>query len=478
MSQLLSSLLGTELIVDNFAGGGGASAGIESALGRTVDIAINHDREAVAMHIANHPATEHHCEDVFSVAPREVTRGEAVGLAWFSPDCKHFSKAKGGKPVSKKIRGLAWVVVRWARDVRPRVIILENVEEFQTWGPLIATPDGERPDPTRRGETFQLWVRQLQDLGYMVEWRELRASDYGAPTSRKRLFVVARCDGLPITWPEPTHGPGRTPYRTAAECIDWSIPCPSIFLRPRPLADATLKRIARGVRRYVVEAAEPFIVTMRGTSAAHIEASASSIHEPLRTINARGLHHALAVPTLIQTSYGERPGQAPRVPGLDKPLGTIMAQGQKHALVAAFLARHYGGHENDGADLRIPMHTITSQDHHALVHAFLIAYYGNEKEGVALDEPMRTVVSRDRFALVTVQGEPYYIADIGMRMLAPHELARAQGFPTDYILDAEIDGKRLGKTAQVRMIGNSVCPPLAAALVRANFVQQSLAVAA
>lgn len=468
---LLSSLLGQELVVDNFAGGGGASTGIEAALGRSVDIAINHDSEAIAMHTANHPATEHYCEDVFSIDPAAVTQGQPVGLAWFSPDCKHFSKAKGGKPVSKNVRGLAWVVIRWAESVRPRVIMLENVEEFQTWGPLLE--DG-RPDPNRKGETFREWVGQLRALGYAVEWRELKAADYGTPTSRKRLFVIARCDSQPITWPEPTHGKGRKAYRTAAECVDWSIPCPSIFERDRPLADATLRRIARGVRRYVVEAAEPFIVGVGGRMGQTLKRGVFS--REFQTITSKG-DAALVVPTLIKTSYGERKGQAPRVPGLEKPIGTIMAQGQKHALIAAFLARHYGGHENDGSDLRIPFHTITAKDHHSLVHAFLIKYYGVDQNPEML-APLHTVTTRDRFALVTVQGEQYYIADIGMRMLAPHELFRAQGFRSDYIINPIVRGKPLTKSAQTRMCGNSVCPPLAEALVRANYVEHSQALAA
>lgn len=471
MTPLMSMLIGEELVVDNFAGGGGASTGIEAAIGRSVDIAINHDAEAIAMHTANHPGTEHYCEDVFSIDPLTVTQGHPVGLAWFSPDCKHFSKAKGGKPVSKNVRGLAWVVVRWAEAVRPRVIMLENVEEFQTWCPLLE--DG-RPDPERKGETFREWVGKLRALGYIVEWRELKAADYGTPTSRKRLFVIARCDGQPIVWPIPTHGKGRLPYRTAAECIDWSIPCPSIFERARPLADATLRRIARGVKRYVIEAAEPFIVGVGGRMGQTLERGVLS--QGFQTITSKG-DAALVVPTLIQTSYGERKGQAPRVPGLEKPVGTIMAQGQKHALVAAFLARHYGGHENDGSDLRIPMHTVTTQDHHSLVHAFLIKYYGVDQNPEML-EPLHTVTTKHRFALVTVQGEQYYIADIGMRMLAPHELFRAQGFRSDYIINPMVKGKPLTKTAQIRMCGNSVCPPLAEALVRANYVEQLQALAA
>jgi len=474
-----------ELIVDNFAGGGGASTGIELALGRHVDVAINHDPEAVAMHALNHPQTAHHCESVWDVDPLAVTQGRPVGLAWFSPDCKHFSKAKGGKPRDKRIRGLAWVAVRWAALVRPRVIILENVEEFQTWGPLRA--DGS-PCPVRRGHTFRDFVRQLQEKGYAVEWRELRACDYGAPTTRKRLFLIARRDGRPIVWPTPTHGaPGsasvkaRTlkPWRTAAECIDWSIPCPSIFERSRPLAEATMRRIARGVQRYVIEAAKPFVVPTPAGLVAPVMteiANASSprcmaADEPLRTICAetRGGHHALIAPTLIQIGYGEREGQAPRVPGLDKPLGTVVAGGGKHALVCAFLAKHFGGnYTGPGAALDGPMHTVTTQDHHALVCAFLTKYYGEGGQDQHIGGPLHTIPTVDRFGLVTVEQQQYRIADIGMRMLEPRELYRAQGFPESYQIAPVIGGKPLPKRAQVRMCGNSVSPPLAAALVRAN----------
>jgi DNA (cytosine-5)-methyltransferase 1 len=323
---MLLRLHSDDLVVDNFAGGGGASLGIEWATGRSPDIAINHDPEAVAMHAENHPSTQHHCESIWDVDPAEAVSGRRVALAWFSPDCKHFSKAKGGKPVDKNIRGLAWVVIRWAKTVRPRVIVLENVEEFRTWGPL--GNDG-RPCPARRGLTFRRWIRELKACGYVVEYRELRGCDFGAPTIRKRLFLVARCDGEPIAWPEPTHGPGLTPHRIAAECVSWEIPCRSIFRRKRPLVDNTMRRIARGVQRYVVDAAEPFLV-------------------PRLSI----------VPTLIQTGYGERSGQVPRVPGLGRPLGTVVAGGVKHALVAAFLAKHYGarptGGWNGGTDLPRP----------------------------------------------------------------------------------------------------------------------------
>jgi site-specific DNA-cytosine methylase len=324
-----------ELIVDNFAGGGGASTGIKLAIGRDVDVAVNHDEEAVLMHLANHPNTQHYCEDVWNVDPKAACGGQPVGLAWFSPDCKHFSKAKGTKPVSKNVRGLAWLAVKWAKAVKPRIIMLENVEEFVTWGPL--GPD-QRPCPKRKGQTFARWVSELKRLGYVVSWRELRACDFGAPTIRKRLFLVARCDGKPIQWPKPTHGPGLIPYRTAADCIDWSIPCPSIFDRERPLAENTMRRIARGVMKYVVNAPKPFIVPVTHSTQSNVH----PIDEPMRTVTtAKGGELALVVPTLVQTGYGERAGQAPRALDIGKPLGTIVGNG-KHALVAAFLAKHNG----------------------------------------------------------------------------------------------------------------------------------------
>jgi DNA (cytosine-5)-methyltransferase 1 len=397
------------------------------------------------------------------------------------------------------VRGLAWVVIRWAKRVRPRVIMLENVEEFADWGPL--TDDG-KPCPLRKGKTFNLWLNQLRRFGYRVEHRELRACDYGAPTTRKRLFVIARCDGLPIVWPEPTHGPGRLPYRTAAECIDWSLPCPSIFERARPLAENTLRRIARGVMKYVVNSGDPFIVPLTHTGDARVH----PIDEPVRTLTtAKGGELTLCAPTLVQTGYGEREGQAPRVPGIDKPLGTVVAGGQKHALVAAFLAKHYGGNETPGTALGRAIDTITTQDHHALVastitklrgtntghatdeplqtiaargthfaevRALLMKYYGSDQDP-KLREPLHTVTTRDRFGLVTVHGEQYAIADIGMRMLQPRELYRAQGFPDSYVIEFEHKGRPLPKHAQVRMCGNSVCPPIAAALVRANFAHEA-----
>lgn len=471
------------LIIDSFAGGGGTSTGIEMALGRSPDIAINHNAEALRMHEANHPNTRHYASNVWDVDPLEATRGVPVALFWMSPDCTYHSKARGGKPhrdrnKARRIRGLPWVAVRWAKAVRPAVICMENVEEIADWGPM--GTDG-RPCPLRKGFTFRRFVAMLSNCGYTVDWRELVAADYGAPTTRKRLFLVARCDGREIVWPEPTHGKGRPqPWRAAAECIDWSIPCPSIFTRDRPLAENTLRRIARGIQRFVIDEPAPFIVPAGDGIAGpffteHANASNQRnfpADEPLRTIcaNVKGGHFALVAPTLIQTRNGEADGQAPRVLDIRQPLNTITAHGSQGALVAAFLARHYGGHENDGSTLRLPMHTITTQDHHALVHAFLVAYYGNEKDGGRMGDPMRTITTKERYGLVTVHGQDYRIADIGMRMLQPRELYNAQGFPPDYIIERDAHGVPFTKTAQVRMCGNSVSPPVAAAIVRANLV--------
>lgn len=495
-----------ELTVDLFAGGGGASTGIEQATGRHVDIAVNHDRQAVSMHEANHPQTQHFVSDVFEVDPLAVTAGRTVGLLWASPDCKHFSKAKGGKPRSKKIRALADVIVVWAEKVRPRIICMENVEEFKTWGELDA--EGY-PIPEKAGQLFDAWRRKIEALGYVGEFRELRACDYGAPTIRKRLFGIFRCDGQPIAWPTPTHtenpakGSGLLPYRTAADCIDWSLACPSIFERDRPLADATLRRIAHGLKRYVIEAGKPYVVRIGHTGQGD-GGKVHSVTAPLTTVTSKA-EHLLCSPTLVQADYGERPGQAPRVPGLGKPLGTVVAGGGKHALVAAFLAKHFGGEPQAGktsTDLRRPAPTVLAQggpqalvtthlaklrgtsnsanaaeplgtvsaqgQHHAEVRALLIKYYGSQQDP-KLDGPLHTVTTKPRFGLVTVAGHDYEIADIGMRMLQPRELYRAQGFPETYIIDQGADGQRLPKDAQVRMCGNSVCPPLARAIVAANF---------
>lgn len=473
-----------ELIVDCFAGGGGASLGIEQAIGRPVDIAINHSREAIAMHKRNHPRTFHYCQDIRKIDPIQATGGRRVGMLWASPDCTHFSRAKGGKPRSKNIRGLAWVVTKWAEAVRPRVIFLENVVEFQTWGPLGAD---DKPDKSRRGETFAEWVATLEALGYAVEWRPMVAADYGAPTSRRRLFVIARCDGEPITWPEETHSPAN--YVSASTIIDWSIPVPSIFDRKRPLAPNTLARIARGIRKYVLECDDPFIVPTGGRlGAASISSyygtstgravtrplptiTAQSVHqyvmsafvtpvthqgdkrvhdikEPLRTVTGanRG-EFALAVPTLIQTGYGERPGQKPRVLDLAKPLGTVVAGGAKHAIATAFITKHYTG--VTGQELNKPIGTVTAIDHHSLTVAFLNKHLGEVPP-------------------INIGGEDYQITDIGMRMLQPRELFNAQGFPADYEIDFEFEGKALTKTKKIALAGNSVCPPIAHAIVDAS----------
>jgi DNA (cytosine-5)-methyltransferase 1 len=491
-----------ELIIDLFAGGGGASTGIEAALGRPVDIAINHSPIALAVHAKNHPGTKHLTCDIWEARPADVTGGRPVGLLWASPDCTHFSNAKGGKPRSQKIRSLAWVVVRWASAVRPRVIFLENVREFQTWGPL--GPDG-KPDKARMGITFRRWLKELRSLGYQVDYRVLNACDYGAPTRRKRLFLVARCDGAPIVWPEPTHGNGLLPFRTAAECIDWTLDCPSIFGRKKPLAEKTLWRVAQGIRKFVLETPEPFIVKVNHGKR---QARNHSIHDPLSTITAGQRGHALVAPTLVQTGQGERAGQRPRFLNIQAPLGTVVACGQRHALVAAFLAKHYGdplrksgGGVVLGSDLGQSLDTITATDHHSLaavclakfrgthenqpssadvgeplptttaggmhvaeVRAFLTAYYSTDG-GQSLKDPLRTVTTKDRLGLVTVMGVDYQIADIGLRMLQPEELLI--GNFGDYAKQYDISAAPT-KEAKIRLIGNSVCPDVAAALVRAN----------
>lgn len=645
-----------EIIVDNFAGGGGASTGIEMAIGRSVDIAINHDVNAVAMHTTNHPDTLHYCESVFDIDPKQATAGNPVGLAWFSPDCRHFSKAKGSKPVAREIRGLAWIVLRWALAVHPRVMMLENVEEFKTWGPLLIDENGDqRPDPKRAGETFAAFVgmlgagiesahpalteacdflgiapnssdalRLVNGLGYEVDSREMRACDYGAPTIRKRFFMVMRRDGKPIVWPEPTHGEptspavqaGRlAPWRTAAECIDWTIPAPSIFDRKKPLAENTLKRIARGIQRFVIDSASPFIVKCNHTSnktsydcfrgqalgeplqtitkthgyalaVPHLTkfrtgATGQPVTEPVPTVTAGtskrpgGNGHALGIveaaiapfvgrqfgasvghradepsatitaggggksqlvtPTLIQMGYGERRGQEPRVLRLDNPLGTVTAGGNKFATVSAFLAKHYGGNYSGpgigldepvhsvttvdhhavvaahlmvnntghlGGTLDNPAHTITTGNHHAAITSHLVKLRGTCRDGQPTGEPMPTVTAgglhvggvkttlavdeydehraqqtleflreycgEDCDGLVKIGGITYRIVDIGMRMLQPHELYRAQGFPEWYIIDQDYQGKKYAKDKQVARCGNAVPPPFAEALVRAN----------
>lgn len=541
-----------ELIVDNFAGGGGASTGIELATGYSVDIAINHDPEAIKMHKANHPNTKHYCENVWAVDPVKACNGHPVGLAWFSPDCKHFSKAKGGKPKDKNIRGLAWVALRWAGLVRPRVIMLENVEEFKTWGPLNRR---HHPIKSKQGKTFEKFVQQLTDLGYKVEFRELIAADYGAPTMRKRFFMIARCDGKTIVWPEPTHAPADSeevkkgllkPYVGAYTQLDFSLPCPSIFdtseeikekygIRAvRPLAQKTMDRIARGLKKFVLENPEPFIIqcnhggerrpndirepmpTITGkhgygivepymvqckynneaqdvqkpigaltTVGSHLlvepymvqigqtgftKDRSKDVREPLTTIVSKN-EHCLISPTLIQyhseTAQGEVRGQT-----IKDPIMTVDGS-NRYGLVTSFLSKFYKS--GIGQDEREPLHTITtSAGHFGEVRAFLIKYYG-DATGQDIEKPLDTVTTKDRFGLVTIEGVDYQIVDIGLRMLEPRELYGCQGFPDDYIIDHDYTGKTYPRSEQVRRCGNAVCPPIPAALVRANLPELCVA---
>lgn len=548
-------MINGELIVDNFAGGGGASTGIELATGYSVDIAINHDPEAIKMHRANHPNTKHYCENVWAVDPVKACNGHPVGLAWFSPDCKHFSKAKGGKPKDKNIRGLAWVALRWAGLVRPRVIMLENVEEFKTWGPLNRR---HHPIKAKQGKTFERFVQQLRELGYEVEFRELIAADYGAPTMRKRFFMIARCDGKPIVWPEPTHGPADSeevkagllkPYVGAYTQIDFSRPCPSIFdtseeikekygIRAvRPLAQKTMDRIARGLKKFVLDNPEPFIIQCNHGG----ERRPNDIRGPMPTITGKhgygivepkivpyigtnttnhpggncknpihtittGNQQCLISPTLIQyysgTSKDEVRGQS-----IEEPIMTVDGS-NRYGLVTSFLHKYYdGGYTGAGDTVENPLPTVTSWDHNSLcavnliqmnnhcdgrdvkepiptitagdghfgeVRAFLIKYYGSGT-GQDVKEPLDTVTSRDRFGLVTINGTDYKIVDIGLRMLEPKELYGCQGFPDDYIIDHDYTGKTYPRSEQVRRCGNAVCPPIPAALVKANLPELCVA---
>ena len=573
-----------EIIVDNFAGGGGASTGIELATGRVVDIAINHDPDAILMHRTNHPHTTHYQASVWDVDPVEVCRGRNVGLAWFSPDCKHFSKAKGGKPVDKNIRGLAWIVLRWAGTVRPRVIILENVEEFQTWGPV------RKGKPVKKltGQTFRKWLAQLRDLGYDVEWRELVAADYGAPTTRKRFFLVARCDGCPIVWPTPTHAPAgspevkeglRKPWRSAAEIIDWSLPTPSIFdtkesirekynlTAQRPLRPNTMARVARGVDKFVIKTASPFLVVVNHSG----EFRGQDPEEPLQTVTSKhgyGVASPMLAPwTVTNTTnstghpasepvdtartgggggqmflsaslvqYHTEQGERVRGQGLDAPLLTVDAS-NRYGLSAVCLEKYYG--RATGQSAGEPLHTITAKDREGVVAASLSKFYGGVV-GAEMSQPLPTVTSIDHnavqmahmvklkgtnlggpvsepvqtitaggghFGVVTtmvapvspgadlknwpkirellntycgyalkenevilfrISGSLYFMADVGLRMLTPRELYRANGFPDDYIIDRDYTGKEYGKAKQVARCGNAVPPPFATALVRAN----------
>ena len=541
-----------EIIVDNFAGGGGASTGMELATGRVVDIAINHDPDAILMHRTNHPHTTHYQASVWDVDPMEVCRGRPVGLAWFSPDCKHFSKAKGGKPVDKNIRGLAWIVLRWAGTVRPRVIILENVEEFQTWGPV------RKGKPVKKltGQTFRKWLDQLRNLGYDVEWRELVAADYGAPTTRKRFFLIARCDGRPIVWPTPTHAPAdspevkaglRKPWRSAAEIIDWSLPTPSIFdtkesirekynlAAQRPLRPNTMARVARGVDKFVIKTASPFLVVVNHSG----EFRGQDPGEPLQTVTAKhgyGVASPVLAPwTVTKTTnstghpasepvdtartgggggqmflsaslvqYHTEQGERVRGQGLDAPLLTVDAS-NRYGLSTVCLEKYYGTATGQGAGE--PLHTITAKDREGVVAAHMVKLKGTNLGG-PVSEPVQTITAggghfgvvttmiapvspgadlknwpkirellntycgyglkEDEVILFQITGGLYFMADIGLRMLTPRELYRANGFPDDYIIDRDYTGKEYGKAKQVARCGNAVPPPCATARVRAN----------
>ena len=516
-------MINGELIVDNFAGGGGASTGIEMATGYSVDIAINHDPEAIRMHKANHPNTMHYCEDVWQVDPVEACNGHPVGLAWFSPDCKHFSKAKGGKPKDKFIRGLAWVACRWAGLVRPRVIMLENVEEFKTWGPLNRR---HHPIKAKQGKTFEKFVQQLTDLGYEVQFKELVAADYGAPTMRKRFFMIARCDGKSIIWPEPTHGPADSeavkagllkPYVGAYTQLDFSLPCPSIFdtseeikakygIRAvRPLAPKTMERIARGIKKFVIDNADPFLIEIGyGESKGQKNPRAYSIEKPLHTIVAKDKNFLVAP---ILTQYHSYAKDGLRGQGIENPIMTVDGS-NRYGLVTSFLHKYYdGGYKGAGESMEKPLPTVTSWDHNSVVtanliqmnnhcdgrdvrdpiptitagdghfgevRAFLIKYYG-DATGQDIEQPLDTVTTKDRFGLVTIEGVDYQIVDIGLRMLEPRELYGCQGFPDDYIIDHDYTGKTYPRSEQVRRCGNAVCPPIPAALVRANLPELCVA---
>lgn len=578
------------LFVDNFAGGGGASTGIELATGYSVDIAINHDPEAIRMHKANHPNTKHYCENVWAVDPVKACGGHPVGLAWFSPDCKHFSKAKGGKPKDKNIRGLAWVACRWAGLVRPNVIMLENVEEFKTWGPLNRR---HHPIKSKQGKTFEKFVQQLTELGYEVEFRELVAADYGAPTMRKRFFMIARCDGKPIVWPEPTHGPADSeavktgllkPYVGAYTQIDFSRPCPSIFdtseeikekygIRAvRPLAPRTMERIAKGMKKFVLDNPEPFVIqcnhagerkpqdikepmpTITGKHGFGIiepvlapvidkayggnyQGSGSNVGEPIDTITTvdhnrlveailtpymgtnttnhprgncknpihtitTGNQQCLISPTLIQY-HSETTQKGVRGQTIKAPILTVDGS-NRYGLVQSFLKQCTDEKKKeiptakdslktdsddllqsscliqmnnhcDGKNIKDPIPTITAGDgHFGEVRAFLIKYYG-QGTGQSVKDPLDTVTSRDRFGLVTIKGVDYQIVDIGLRMLEPRELYGCQGFPDDYIIDHDYTGKTYPRSEQVRRCGNAVCPPIPAALVKANLPELCVA---
>lgn len=479
-------MLFRELVVDNFAGWGGASTGIEWAMGRPVDIAINHNPTAIALHKVNHPNTRHFIEDVWDVNPRDAVNGMPVGLGWFSPDCKHHSKAKGSKPLDKKIRGLAWVACRWGATVKPRALMLENVPEFRHWGRL---DENGKPIPNKKGLIFNQFYRTLRELGYSVEFEELKACDYGAPTIRNRLFMIARRDKGKIIWPEPTHGHARglLPYRTASEIIDWSIPCKSIFGRKKSLAPKTLERIAKGIERFVMNG-NPFIAP----DVARIYPESNAIYGSVShgKQNEYGLDHHLhnlaryEQPELVATFLAKH---YTGVVGcrIDKALPTITTVDHNAVVTAAMIKRDFGC--SIGSSLNQPIGSVVAggMGKSALVTSSMIKLRNNNI-GFATDEPVHTITAgglhigevrtllrkygsgNNGAGAVSVNGEWYQIVDIGMRMLQPHELAAAQGFPPDYIIDKDLNGRAVTKTAQIAGIGNSVSPYIPEAMVKVN----------
>lgn len=520
--------LSDEITVDGFCGGGGWSTGFEFAIGRPVDIGINHDKYAIAMHKKNHPFTEHYNENIFEVDPYKATKGRPVGWAHFSPDCTHFSRAKGGTPVKKSIRGLAWVVTKWAGTVHPRIISMENVPEFMSWGSLCArrnkdgriyrmdgtlaekgtyVPYSEQqlvPNKKKQGKTFKRFINVMKSFGYKCEWKILTASDYGAPTIRKRLFIIFRNDGKSIIFPNPTHGNPESeevksgkllPWHTAAECINWNLECPSIFERKKPLAENTLRRIAKGIQKFVIENPNPFIIQVNHGGD---NFRGQEVDKPMPTITAKH-GFGIVAPTLIQY-HGEQSKNEVRGQILEKPLQTVDTA-NRYGLVTAFMSKYFGGnYQGCGSSVDEPLHTITAVDHNALaavhitqfnnhcigqkvdeplktitcgeghfgeVRAFLIKYYSGES-GQKVNEPLHTIRTKDCFGLVTIKGVDYAIVDIGLRMLTPRELYNAQGFPTDYEIETDCYGNKYPKTKQVARCGNSVPPPFATALARAN----------
>lgn len=520
--------LSDEITVDGFCGGGGWSTGFEFAIGRPVDIGINHDKYAIAMHKKNHPFTEHYNENIFEVDPYKATKGRPVGWAHFSPDCTHFSRAKGGTPVKKSIRGLAWVVTKWAGTVHPRIISMENVPEFMSWGSLCArrnkdgriyrmdgtlaekgtyVPYSEQqlvPNKKKQGKTFKRFINVMKSFGYKCEWKILTASDYGAPTIRKRLFIIFRNDGKSIIFPNPTHGNPESeevksgkllPWHTAAECINWDLECPSIFERKKPLAENTLRRIAKGIQKFVIENPNPFIIQVNHGGD---NFRGQEVDKPMPTITAKH-GFGIVAPTLIQY-HGEQSKNEVRGQILEKPLQTVDTA-NRYGLVTAFMSKYFGGnYQGCGSSVDEPLHTITAVDHNALaavhitqfnnhcigqkvdeplktitcgeghfgeVRAFLRKYYSGES-GQKVNEPLHTIRTKDCFGLVTIKGVDYAIVDIGLRMLTPRELYNAQGFPTDYEIETDCYGNKYPKTKQVARCGNSVPPPFATALARAN----------